>query len=91
MFTNPEKCKEITFNEITFAFTGYEVLTSCRKITFKNGCGYFHRLKEFPALSTVKIHGAELRKVNGEFVCTEDSKFDQEIPCNFFDELLKTD
>ena len=57
---------------------------------FKNGCRYFFQLKEFPALLNVIIHGAELIKINGEFVCTEDSKFDDLVTCEFFDELLKT-
>ena len=59
-------------------------------MTFKDGCAYFDELKDFPTLSIVNIHGAELHKINGEFICTEDSKFDQEIPYKFFDELLKT-
>ena len=54
-------------------------------MTFKNGCRYFFLLKEFPALLNVIIHGAELIKINGEFVCTEDSKFDDLVTCEFFD------
>ena len=76
LFANPQKSQEITFNYRTGALTGYEVLTNCRKMTFKDGCGYFDDLTNFPALSIINIHGAELKKINGQFICTEDSKFD---------------